>query len=363
MQLVERNKLSLDDRLAKYYPAFPNAATISVRELLNHTSGIPDYFPYAFSTGKFIHPTTPDEIILAIAGESQYFPAGSDWNYSNTEYVMLGQIVEKISGESLQDYERKHIFLPLGMKRTGVRSALSPKIAAPFKGDPGDWSWYYAAGDLFSTPSDLARFDIALMSGELLPVASFEEMGQTVPYATLEPGLRDGLGLFVTDEGPNEIVGHHGGEPGFRADNEMIPSRGFAAIVLGNGPYDTTPIVDAAIHAYFPNHLGIAATFARANYDADPAITERAAAFLKMLIQGNADRSELEPLASINIPGRDTLIQQFAPFGELKRLRFMSRVRTDSGILYTYQAVFVKRSLILQFSIDKANKYASFALT
>jgi D-alanyl-D-alanine carboxypeptidase len=358
MQLVESGKVALDGDAATYLPQYPVLHGISVRQLLDHTSGLPDYLPVAFATATVTRKTTPDEIMSSTLARPRDFAPGSDWNYSNTGYVVLGQIVEHVSGLPLAQYEQEHIFDVAGMRRSFVAPPLGKDVAAPFAGDPGDWSWYYACGDIFSTAEDLARFDIALMRGQLLKTTTFAAMQQTVPFATLAPGVKDGLGVFVSTIGDVSVVGHHGGEPGYRADNEMVPARGFAVAIVGNGNYDTNPVVAQALQSYVGANLE-AALPPSAYVDGAPAMTARLTQLLTDLGSGQDDRAQMQVLAAINVPG---IVKQLHENGRPTALRYVNKFYTSAGILYNYQVLFAKHRAILTTVIDKSDKMASLAM-
>ncbi|MHB8462831.1 MAG: serine hydrolase domain-containing protein, partial [Vulcanimicrobiaceae bacterium] len=184
MQLIRERKLGINDSLSAFYPSIPNAKEITIRELLMHRSGIPNYLDTAIATGDVLHPTSPDAILSEVAKEKPDSLPDKQFEYSNTNYVILGQIIERVSGMPLASYYAAHIFVPAGMHMTYVGSA--PKDAQSAVGyflsnsrhvqNPGDPSWYYGCGDILSTASDLARFDIALMNGTLLDAATLREM-------------------------------------------------------------------------------------------------------------------------------------------------------------------------------------------
>jgi len=358
MQLASKRKLSLDDSVAKYYPQYPNADAITIRELLGHTSGIPNLLDDALASGDAAKSTTPDDMIVAAARRKADFPPGTDWNYSNTGYVLLGRIVEKVSGKPLAVYERQHIFDPLGMDHTGPPP--NSGVVPAWEGDPGDWSWYYAAGDIFSTAVDLARFDIGLMNGTLLGISAFRTMQQTSSFPTLEPGLHDGLGLFVRSGGTTTIIGHHGGLPGYRSDNEMVPANGFAVVVLGNGSYNTAPIVHAVLQSYVPGAMKDAPIL---TVDPAPDVTARAGSTIRDMLAGTLDRSQFEPLVAIQLPPNATIAKQLSVYGELKNIAFQSKAYTSSGKFYVYVATFAKKTVILSFRVADDGKFASFVLT
>lgn len=361
MQLVQRGLVSLDAPAATYLPQYPALKNVTVRELLNHTGGVPNIMDDAVATGEVQKPTTPGAILSKALASPLDFTPGTDWNYSNTGYVALGQIVERVSGMPLALYERRSIFEPVGMQHTYVAPAPGKDIATAFKGSPGDWSWYYAVGDIFASATDLARFDIALMHGRLVSSGMLEQMEKTAPYPTLAPGMRDGLGMFVTQTGNVQLIGHHGGEPGFRADNEMIPARGFAAVILGSGNYDTQPLLLASIATYV---LGADLTGGTQGIVTDPApaVTQRIAAFMRGLQQGHPDTAQLEILVRINFPPDDAIAKHFASYGALQNMQFQSKAYTSLGKMYLYRANFAHGAMYVRFVIDRGDKFAAFMM-
>ncbi len=357
-QLVQTGKIALDGDIATYLPQYAALRGITVRQLLDHTSGLPNYLDDAFVDGAVMRKTTPADIISSVLPRPLDFSPGSDWNYSNTGYVVLGQIVEHVSGLPLAQYEYEHIFKPAGMQHTFVAPALPKDVGPPFDGDPGDWSWYYACGDVFSTAEDLARFDIALMRAQVLEPKTFAEMQRTVSFATYAPGVRDALGVFVSVIGDATVVGHHGGEPGYRADNEMVPERGFAVAVVGSGNYSTSPIVAQALHTYLGVNLQ-APLPATAYIDGAPAMTARLKALLADFSNGDDDRAQMEVLAAIAVPG---IVRQMKASGPLTDLKFWSKAYTSTGVLYTYHVMFGVNRGIFTAMIDKSDKLAGLGM-
>jgi hypothetical protein len=181
----------------------------------------------------------------------------------------------------------------------------------------------------------------------MLPPSLFQAMQQTVAFATLAPGMKDGLGLFITPAGNLRLVGHHGGEPGFRADNEMVPSAGFAVSIVGNGNYNTNSILAAAVRAYFPKRDWDAPLPASAYIDGAPAVTRRMSAFLDDLSKGQADVDDMEVMARIAVPP----IMHFMEHHRFERLQFISKAYTHDGILYQYRVLLAEQDAILAVDI------------
>jgi D-alanyl-D-alanine carboxypeptidase len=210
MQLVEAGDLRLSQSASKMLRIVPMDSTITVRHLLMHRSGIVDYFPYALSDGLIQGSTTPKKTVMNTVKRRLSAPVGATFSYSNTNFVILGMIVEHLSGGTLHDYYDESIFKPLGMGNTYAGAAvangsvcigytlslgLEPEIA-------GNISWYYGCGDVASTARDIATFNISLMSGALLKRSTLAKMvAEARPTGFGTPGSRYGLGITASPLG------------------------------------------------------------------------------------------------------------------------------------------------------------------
>lgn len=244
--LVEEGKLSLDDPVSRFFPELKRAADISVRQLLNHTSGYQDYYAVDYLSLIMQSDIPPDRILAMYAQKPLDFEPGTRYQYSNTNYVLLGRIIEQVSGEPLAQFLRTRIFDKLGMDSAidvnvlplgpadpagYTRYALGPvrEVGAEGKG------WMWATAELAMTASDLAKWDISLMEGSLLTPASLAALST----ATL---LKDGtptnyaLGLGVSQmANGHRRWGHTGGASGFLSSNATYPDDRMAITVLSNG--------------------------------------------------------------------------------------------------------------------------------
>ncbi len=206
LMLAEQGKLSLDDPVSRFMPDLMRAKEVSIRQLLSHTSGYQDYWPQDYVPPFMLTTITADEILTRWARQPLDFDPGTKWEYSNTNYVIAGVIVEKASGMPLLRFLSSHIFEPLGMQSvvnidqdhladtdpTGyMRYALGPSRLAPREGK----GWLFAAGELAMPVSDLAKWDIAMMNQRLLKPSSYQEMQRDV---LLKNGTGTGYALGVT---------------------------------------------------------------------------------------------------------------------------------------------------------------------
>ncbi len=242
--LQQEGKLSLDDPVQKYVPHLTQGNEITIRELLSHTSGYQDYWPEDYVMKPMLRPVTPQQILDTWAKAPLDFLPGTKWQYSNTNFVIAGQIVEKVSGEPLMQFLTEHIFKPLGMKSvrnfdqdglaktdpTGYyRHALGPLRPAPKEGR----GWMSAAGELAMTAHDLGLWDVSLIAQSVLKPESYQQMFTPVK---LKDGkdTHYGLGVQVLERDGHKVIAHSGEVSGFVSDNEVVPASGDAVVVLTN---------------------------------------------------------------------------------------------------------------------------------
>jgi CubicO group peptidase (beta-lactamase class C family) len=239
LQLAEQGKLSVDDPISKFYADAPAAwAKVTIKHLLTHTSGIPSYtgIPGFFDRDARL-PLTPDGIIKLTRDKPLDFEPGSKYAYDNTGYVILGYVIEKVSGQAYADYVAQHIFTPLGMKDTGydVSETILRHRASGYKPTKDGWknadfldmSLPYAAGSLYSTVDDLLIWDRALTEGKILTPASRQAM-------FTDYGNHYGFGWGIKPVAGHEQVSHGGGINGFSTGISRYPKDGVVAIVLAN---------------------------------------------------------------------------------------------------------------------------------
>src|SRR5580658_3353099 len=203
--LAQEGKLNLNDPVSKYLPELTRAHEETIRMLLSHTSGYQEYWPEDYVMTSMMAPTTAQHILDEWGKRPLDFDPGTRWQYSNTNYVIAGRIVEQVSGVSLIDLLEKRIFLPLGMENvydadasrlpatdpTGYeRHALGPPRPSPQEGA----GWMFAAGELAMPAHDLALWDISLIDRSLLDSASYAQMFTPV---LLKNGDNTGYGLGV----------------------------------------------------------------------------------------------------------------------------------------------------------------------
>ncbi|HWE87479.1 MAG TPA: serine hydrolase domain-containing protein [Terracidiphilus sp.] len=242
--LQEQGKLSLDDPVGKYVQGLTRGNEVTIREILSHTSGYQDYAPEDYPVESQFGPVTPRQILDTWATKPLDFDPGTQWQYSNTNYVIAGLIIEKVSGQKLFDFLGEHIFHPLGMKsawnsdekeltRTDsapyMRAALGPPRPVP----NGGQGWMFAAGELAMTPHDLALWNISILQRSILKPESYKEMFTEVKLKNGE-GTHYGLGVEVTERSGLRSIEHSGEVNGFVSDNEVLIDNGIAVSVVTN---------------------------------------------------------------------------------------------------------------------------------
>ena len=242
--LAEDRKLSLDDKVAKWLPDLTRANEVTVRQLLSMTSGYQDFWPQDYVMPPMMRPTTAQQIMNGWAKIPLDFDPGTKWQYSNTNYVIAGAIVERVSGMPLIEFLQKRVFTRLGMKSVVntdeaalgpgdpmryLRYAIGPPRQAPKEGK----GWMFAAGELAMTARDLGVWDISTIDQTILKPASYQTM-QT--NTLLKNGVASGYGLGVqvgTSAG-RRVVSHTGEVSGFTAANTIYPDDRAAVVVLTN---------------------------------------------------------------------------------------------------------------------------------
>jgi len=349
--LQERGKLSLDDKVSKFIPDLTRADEVTIRQLLSHTSGYQDYWPQDYVMPNMLKPVTTKAILDQWARKPLDFDPGAKWQYSNTNYVIAGMIVEKASGQPLFEFLQQNIFKPLAMKsvadidraRLGdtdpvgyLRYALGPLRPAPATGD----GWLFAAGELAMTAEDLAKWDISMMNRALLKPASYKQF-ETEVELNNGLGTHYGLGVDVRMQNGHRAVSHGGEVSGFTAENTVFPDDRAAIVVLTNQ--------DAA-NASGAISDGIASLLLKTADD--PAAmqkTEQARKIFEGLQKGAIDRSLFTDNA--NFYFSDQALKDFAaglaPLGEPQAFNQVRQGLRGGMTLRVYTARFANKNLMV----------------
>jgi D-alanyl-D-alanine carboxypeptidase len=258
LQLAEEGKLSLEDPLSNYIPGYPNIdGTATIRQLLNHTSGIHDFIhhPSIWDTifANTLKLWEPEEILTTFVLQP-YFSPGAGWHYSSTNYILLGMIVEVITGSKVSTELRNRFFTPLGLSRTyfDVEEQVAGDIAHRWYDISGDgipddisflirtseFSAYWTASAIFTTAADLAKWSHALFRGNVLRQSSLEQM---LAFHSPTPGepLISGYGLGTIKVAPEiisgeEAIGHEGWIFGYSSVMLYFPEYEVSMSILMN---------------------------------------------------------------------------------------------------------------------------------
>lgn len=251
LQLAEKKQLNLQDRLSKYFPDFPKGDSITIEHLLTHTSGVYNYTNDAdfmkASSEKII---SRDSLIARFKNKPLDFEPGTKWSYSNSGYILLGAIIEKVTGKTYFRVVRENIFQSLGMDHSGFdfTDLKSPDKAIGYSQDFSmavgivDSSVSFAAGSIYSTVGDLYKWDRALYTNEVVSQTSLEK-------AFTEYKSSYGYGWFIREAYGKKTVGHPGGITGFSSFMMRVPEEESFVILLSNCPSQALAKIDVAINA------------------------------------------------------------------------------------------------------------------
>ena len=246
LQLQQEGTLSFDDRIAKYEPGLTRAADITVRDIAGMVSGYRDYYPLDFVDRPMAAPRPSLDIVRDFAGRPLDFEPRARYSYSNTGYLLLGEIAARAGREPFAEQLQRRLFTPLGLTHTRYEPARGgPNMAEGYTplglGDaepavPEGTGWIGAAGGIWSTPTDLLAWDLALMDGRVLAPASWAIMSTP---RTLTDGRTSGYGCgqSIRDRGPVLVLQHGGAVSGFGARNALVPSSRSGVVVMANADW------------------------------------------------------------------------------------------------------------------------------
>jgi D-alanyl-D-alanine carboxypeptidase len=305
LQLWERGQVDLDGPVGRYLNDIPEAwRAVTLRQLLTHTSGVPDYEE---AGGYDVYETepTPAQVYDIVDDRPLDFEPGTRWSYSNTGYFLLSLVVQRVSGERFGDYLRNHLFEPLGMEHSfmGGYAPAGATLAQGCKPGEGEGatrtpvrpiheSSTFGAGGISSTLDDWAKWDEALQSGRLLSARSMELLftpqvlpdGENTGYA---------FGMSIDEFRGQRRRSHNGQTQGFVADYAHYPDRDVSTIVFGNTYGGGLSGVSRALALRVMPDLSY--DNIGAPTDPDPARTERSRRALRQMILGETPPDLLSP--------------------------------------------------------------------
>ena len=345
--LQEEGKLTLDDPVGKYIPGLTRGHEVTIRQILSHTSGYQDYWPEDYVMTPMLKPVSARQILDTWAKKPLDFEPGTQWQYSNTNYVIAGRIVEQASGEPLMEFLTRRIFRPLGMQSVRnsdetsltqadatayYRHALGPLRVAPQEGR----GWMFAAGELAMTAHDLALWDQSLIAQKLLNPESYKQMFTEVKLKNGK-GTHYGLGVEVMSRDGHRSIEHSGEVSGFVADNEVLVDDGVAVIALTN--QDAVGAASQIVHLAAPVVAGYPPTGPE----------KQALAIYHGLQQGRIDRSLLAPNLSdyFTAEAMADFQSSLAPLGEPLSFRQISTELRGGMSFRSFEIVYPGKRLRL----------------
>ncbi len=379
LRLKEKGKLALDDPLAKYLPQYTAARDVTLRQMLLQISGIPNYTDtkafgklIALRNGSCVvtEPGNVERVITMIKNQKLDFKPGTKWEYSNSNYYLLGRVVELASGEPWAQYISEHIFAPAGMTESSFMEdeGSVPDMATGYVYDKRRFvpaasfnGWAGGAGTIVSTASDLAKWDAALFAGKIIPPEDVKLM--TSPGKLPALSGHYGFGWVIDTYDGQQRVWHNGGTLGFNASNQIYPAQRQAVIVLTNVAGGADAIADRTFSGLHPE---LAAAQNKPASGEDPAVTARAKTVWSEFVAGKLDRSQFTD--AMNKAMTPQVISgaaaQFAPLGSATSWVYTGKHADGGGTTYAYHVTFANgASLNVYMTVDASNKIAGYLAT
>ena len=377
MMLVEEGKVGLDDPIKKYFPDAPETWNdIKVHNLLSHTSGLSEYETGARTKagGPFYMRLdfTEDELYKRITEMPMDFKTGEDWAYRNTNYVLLGILIHKVTGKFYGDFLQERIFKPLGMSRTRIISEedIIPKRAAGYrlvKGGLKNQEWVSpslnstADGALYFTVEDLQKWDAALYTERLLKKASLERMWTVEKLNNGKPNKANyGFAWEINNVSGHRVIEHGGAWQGFTTYIARYVDDRLTVVALTNldsGHANPRKITSEVAAIYNP---ALKPVEQKPIEDKEPRVTQMVKDLLRGIAEGKAKPVQFTEEARKRLFPDEIL--ELGPalkeFGELKTLELMERSEEGERRNYRYRAKFAEMTLTISIGLTKDEKIA-----
>ena len=369
MTLVEEGKIGLDDLITKYFPdAPPSWRGITVRHLLTHTSGIPDYTTDAMD---YRRDYTEAELEKMAFGLKPEFPPGSRWNYSNTGYILLGIIVHKASGKFYGDLLRERVFTPLGMKTARVISEedIIPNRAAGYRmvrGELKNQEWVApklnttADGSLYLSLNDYIAWDRGLRAKNVLTAAGWATVNTPV---TLTSGRRYPYGFgWSIDTVAGQLRIHHGGAwQGFQTYISRYLGDDITIVALSNlGASQPGAIVEGIAAVLNPS---LAPKPPAPIADNDPKVRQRLEAILATTRDGTLSPNDFAYLRAGFFPGAANAYKAaLAGVNTPDKVTLYDRQQVGDDVISTYEVAYGQRVFTVRLGLAPDGKVSIFGL-
>jgi CubicO group peptidase (beta-lactamase class C family) len=377
MMLVEEGKVRLEDPIKKYFPDAPEAWNdIKVHNLLSHTSGLSEYESGARTKvgGPFYMRLdyTEDELYKRITEMPMDFKTGEDWAYRNTNYVLLGILIHKVTGKFYGDFLQERVFKPLGMSRTRIISEedIILRRASGYrlvKGDLKNQEWVSpslnstADGALYFTVEDLQKWDAALYTERLLKKASLDLMWTVEKLNNGTPNKANyGFGWGIKDVNGHRVIQHGGAWQGFTTHIARYVDDRLTIVALTNldsGHSNPSKIVTGVATIYNP---ALKPVEQKPIEDKEPQVTQMVKELLREIANGKARPEQFTEEARKRLfPDEiQELGQALKEFGDLKTLELMERSDEGERRNYRYRAKFGEMTLMVSVGLTKDDKIA-----
>ena len=381
MMLVEEGKVGLDDAITKYFPGAPDAwNNIKVRNLLSHTSGLAEYESDERTgpSGPFYLRLdfTEDELLKKAEALPFDFQPGEKWSYRNTNYLLLGFLIRKVTGEFYGDYLQERIFKPLGMNATRIISEadIIPNRAAGYqlvKGELKNQDWVSptfnstADGALYFTVLDLAKWDAALCTEKLVKKSSLDQMWTVAKLNDGKPNKSNyGFAWTIDQMNGHRVIEHGGAWQGFTTYIARYVDDKLTVVVLTNlDSAHSNPgriahhVAGLYVPALMPPEL-------KPIEDKEPQVTAFFREVLQKIAEGKADPEWFTPDRRKELfPDRIKALGEFVKsLGALKSLDLVERKEEDGLPAYTYRAAFSDRTMMLRLTLSPDGKIAGMRL-
>jgi len=379
--LAERGKLSVDDRLSRFLPEMPNADKITLRMLLNQTSGLHNYPLMSEHKWPLEGQIDSKKLFAILKTDKPDFAPGEQWEYSNTNYAALAEVVAKSSGIPFDQFVQQNILAPLVMTASGLGYQAQKEMATPYEGAAGNFApvalplsldLFYGAGNIVSSANDLMRWDATLIGGRLLKPPSMRELwtagklanGQAVDYA---------MGFVPASIGGHREMWHNGYAPltGGYCLNAIFPDDQLAVVVLSNSPdavFRGVPeqIVHDILAMIDPRVSASQQVSSAEGTEEDSRTQALARKMFEGLSIGKPDRNILSremntALTSAQIAQSS---KQLSALGHLIQMSMKQRSRmgNGSGVNYTYLGFFTGGVRQIQIFVTSEGRVGGFSI-
>jgi D-alanyl-D-alanine carboxypeptidase len=366
--LAQDGALHFDDTLSHYLPDAPHASEITIWQLMTQMSGLPDYLgqpgvqPYLYS-----QTVRPDALYGLVAGKPLHFPPGTKFEYSNTNYVLLGALIEHVSGEPYAVFLRKRLLDQTPFAGVSFGKPTSDNLSLGYDNSEKNTvlptfssSVAFSAGALYARASDIARWDDAFFAGRILSAQAVTQL-TTPPTPLADPSDTYAAGWMRSTVDGHAQIWHNGGLPGFGALNAYFPEQKLAVVALGNSEtFSQAAIMRDVFRAIVPPTPEQRAAEAQSAPGEDPAITARARALYAQLVAGKLDRSQFTSQA--NAAFTDSVVQhvgsQFAALGAPTAFVFVSTLSLPGRTAYVYRVLTPGMNLVMTLTLDGSGTIA-----